>query len=126
MFNIYTSSKFRREYKKLPKKIKELLKEKARLEKDLGIMGMPTEKEGDYETKFDDIGRDKEDNASEVEEYADNVAVEDSLEKQLKEVSDALKRIESGTYGVCENCGQEIDIERLRAYPAAKTCIKCK
>ena len=104
----------------------ELLKEKARLEKDLGIIGMPTEKEGDYETKFDDIGRDKEDNASEVEEYADNVAVEDSLEKQLKEVSDALKRIESGTYGVCENCGQEIDIERLRAYPAAKTCIKCK
>jgi DnaK suppressor protein len=104
----------------------ELLKEKARLEEELGIIGKPTDKEGDYETTFDDIGRGKEDNASEVEEYADNVAVEDNLENQLKEVRDAIIRIEKGTYGICENCGQIIDIERLRAYPAAKTCIKCK
>ena len=103
-----------------------LLQEKARLEEELGVIGKPTDKEGDYETKFDDIGRGKEDNASEVEEYAENVAVEDNLEKQLKEVSDALKRIEKGAYGICENCGQEIDVERLRAYPAARTCIKCK
>jgi DnaK suppressor protein len=104
----------------------ELLKEKTRLEEELGVIGKPTDKEGDYETKFDDIGRGKEDNASEVEEYADNVAVEDNLESQLKEVRDALLRMENGTYGICENCKQEVDIERLRAYPAARGCIKCK
>jgi RNA polymerase-binding protein DksA len=104
----------------------ELLKEKARLEEELGVIGKPTGNVGDYETKFDDIGRGKEDNASEVEEYADNVGVEDNLESQLKEVRDALFRMENGTYGICENCGEVIDIERLRAYPAAMTCIKCK
>ena len=104
----------------------QLLKEKARLEKELGVIGKPTGNVGDYETKFDDIGRGKEDNASEVDEYADNVAVEDNLEKQFKEVRDAIARMENGTYGICENCGQVIDIERLRAYPAAKICIKCK
>jgi len=54
------------------------------------------------------------------------VAVEDNLESQLKEVRDALLRMENGTYGICENCKQEVDIERLRAYPAARGCIKCK
>jgi DnaK suppressor protein len=37
-----------------------------------------------------------------------------------------LERIEKGTYGFCANCQQEIDIERLRVNPAAKTCVKCK
>ena len=50
-----------------------LLEEKARLEEELGVIGKPTDNVGDYETKFDDLGRDKEDNASEVDEYADNV-----------------------------------------------------
>jgi DnaK suppressor protein len=103
-----------------------LTEEKNRLEKELDAIGRPTENPGDYETEFDDIGRDKEDNALEVDEYSDNVAVESNLEKQLKDVNEALKRMENGTYGICENCGQVIDIERLRAYPAAKTCIKCK
>jgi RNA polymerase-binding protein DksA len=102
-----------------------LLEEKKKLEEELGRIGKPTDKPGDYETQFDDIGRGKEDNASEVEEYVDNVSVEDTLEKELKEVSDALERIGNGNYGICENCGKEIDIERLRAYPAARTCIKC-
>ena len=102
-----------------------LIEEKKRLEKELDAIGKPTENPGDYETEFDDIGRDKEDNAIEVDEYSDNVAVESNLERQLKEVSEALKKMEDGAYGICENCNQEIDIERLRAYPAAKACIRC-
>ncbi|OGI17432.1 MAG: hypothetical protein A3J63_03800 [Candidatus Moranbacteria bacterium RIFCSPHIGHO2_02_FULL_40_12b] len=100
--------------------------EKERLEKELGILGKPTGTPGDYETKFDDIGREWEENATEVEEYVDDLAVETNLEGQLKEVSEALARMEKGTYGICENCGKEIDIEHLRAYPATRTCTKCR
>jgi RNA polymerase-binding protein DksA len=103
-----------------------LLEEKTKLEGELSRFARPTEIPGDYETKFDDIGTDVDENASEVEEYTDNLALENTLEKRLKEIIEALERISSGTYGMCENCKQEIDLERLRAYPAARTCIKCK
>lgn len=113
-----------------PKTIDELkerlLAEKARLEKELNIIGKPTGTPGDYETKFDQIGTDWEENATEAEEYVDNLGVEDNLEKHLQDVNAALKEIEEGKYGICANCGQEIDLERLRAYPEARTCIKCK
>ncbi len=103
-----------------------LEEEKTKLEKDLGNIAEPTETPGDFETKFDEIGTDKDDNATEVETYADNLSVETSLENQLKDIRNALKRMEDGTYGICENCHQEIDIERLKIYPAARVCIKCK
>ncbi len=104
---------------------KMLLSEKEKLENDLGRIANPTGTPGDYEAKFEDIGTSSDENAMEVEEYADKLALENDLEKQLKDVNDALERMENGTYGFCENCQQEIDIERLRAYPAARTCIKC-
>ena len=46
-------------------------------------------------------------------------------EKILDEVNDALARIEEGTFGRCENCGQEISRERLKALPYARYCIRC-
>ncbi|MFA5777640.1 MAG: TraR/DksA C4-type zinc finger protein [Parcubacteria group bacterium] len=100
--------------------------EKAKLEKELGKIAKPTGTPGDYETQFNELGTDREDNATEIEEYSDNLAVETSLEESLKDINEALERIESETYGICENCKEEIDIERLKAYPAAKACIKCK
>lgn len=102
-----------------------LLAQKAQLEEELNRIAKPTG-EGDFETSFDNIGDDEDENASEVEEYADNLALEDTLEKQLHDVIEALARIDQGTYGTCENCNETIDIERLRAYPAAKTCVKCQ
>jgi RNA polymerase-binding transcription factor DksA len=44
---------------------------------------------------------------------------------QLAAVGAALRRLESGRYGVCERCGQPIGTERLAARPAALTCIRC-
>lgn len=103
-----------------------LLKEKEDLESNLSRIARPVDKKGgDYETKFEEIGTDKDDNATEVDQYTGNISVETSLEKQLQDILSALERIEKGTYGICENCGKEIDIERLRVNPSAKTCIKC-
>jgi len=83
---------------------------------------------GDFDTKFEQIGDRPEENASEVEEYEDNLGVEHALEGDLADVNEALKKIEDGTYGMCGNCPkpQTIDIKRLKAFPEAKTCIKCE
>jgi DnaK suppressor protein len=100
-----------------------LLEQKKELE---GQLNKIAEKEnGDYEASFDDFGRNAEDNAEEVEEYTAKVGVTETLEKKLSEINVALEKIENGTYGFCENCKEEIPLERLRAYPAAKDCIKC-
>jgi len=104
----------------------QLVSEKEKLEKSLGRIARPVNtEEGDYETSFDDLGNDRDDNATEVDQYTDNLSVENSLEKQLQDVLDALSRIELGTYGKCENCDKEISVERLKANPAARTCIEC-
>lgn len=43
----------------------------------------------------------------------------------LAEVEAAVQRLDAGTYGSCERCGQPIAIARLDARPAARTCIRC-
>ncbi|HZD70506.1 MAG TPA: TraR/DksA C4-type zinc finger protein [Actinomycetes bacterium] len=49
-----------------------------------------------------------------------------SLRDALHEVQDALQRMEAGTYGVCQRCGNPIPEERLEALPATRLCISCK
>lgn len=103
-----------------------LLKEQADLEKNLEQIAKPLDKKGgDYETNFEEIGTGKEDNATEIEQYSDNFSVEVILEKKLQNIIEALKKIEEGTYGICEKCRQEIDLNRLRVAPSAKNCLKC-
>ena len=103
-----------------------LTDEKSKIESDLNKIASKKPHEAGYETKFNEIGTGEDENASEVEEYTDNLALENTLEKQLKDINDALIKIESGKYGLCEKCGKEIDLERLKAYPSAKNCIDCQ
>ena len=44
----------------------------------------------------------------------------------LHEINDAIRRIDTSTYGACEQCGQLIEKPRLKALPFAKMCIKCQ
>lgn len=100
-----------------------LLEEKAHLEGELARFAKSTGVAGNYETQMENIGTDQDENATEVEGYVDNLALESNLEGQLKDVNDALQKMERGTYGVCEKTGQEINVDRLKAYPAARTAI---
>jgi len=45
---------------------------------------------------------------------------------RLQEVDEALDRIESGSYGICEECGEPIGLKRLEVRPVAKYCVPCK
>ncbi len=46
--------------------------------------------------------------------------------KLILKIEEALERIETGSFGVCESCGDEIGEERLRARPVTTLCIECK
>ncbi len=46
--------------------------------------------------------------------------------KLIKKVKKALERIEEGSFGICEKCGDDISVARLKARPVTTLCIECK
>jgi DnaK suppressor protein len=46
--------------------------------------------------------------------------------ERLREVEDALDRLEEGTYGICEECGAAIKLERLKVLPFTTYCVQCQ
>ena len=48
-----------------------------------------------------------------------------SVQTRLRQIDDAITKHEAGQYGICENCGQEIDIARLEAIPYTPLCMRC-
>jgi DnaK suppressor protein len=44
----------------------------------------------------------------------------------VEEVDHALAKLDAGSYGICEHCGEMIGRERLRALPYARLCLRCK
>ena len=55
-----------------------------------------------------------------------NIRMRDRENKLIRKIEQSLSRIEAGTFGICEVCGEEISINRLRARPVATYCIVCK
>jgi RNA polymerase-binding protein DksA len=105
-----------------------LTAERNRLMGELGYMekrnlrNSPRDASGDlsgYSIHLADAGTD----AAEREKAVQLTSAEGRL---LIAISDALDRIEAGTYGVCDSCGGEIGAKRLEAMPAATQCIACK
>jgi len=114
--------------KKTIEELKEKLEtQKESLQKELESFAKKDEKLKDnwdarYPNREDG---DKEEEADEVQEYDNKLSLEYNLELKLKDVNSALEKIAHNKYGICENCGKEIDEKRLQACPEAKTCIKC-
>ena len=50
----------------------------------------------------------------------------DRERKLILKIKEAVERIENGTFGICEECGEKISQKRLRARPVATLCIDCK
>lgn len=102
-----------------------LIEEKSRLEKDLAVIARPDGDSDNYTAIYEDMGSHKDENATEVEGYIGNVALENSLEDQLQAVNRSLEKIGEGIYGICEECGEKIAKERLEVNPSAEKCMKC-
>ena len=55
-----------------------------------------------------------------------NLRLHSRKSRLIKKIKDALKRIEDGSYGYCDICGEEISLKRLEARPVTSKCIACK
>ncbi len=97
---------------------KRLEEERANLLAELGHLSVVGSESMGYRNHMAD-------DATEAFEQTKNLSLRRNLERLLKQVEDALHRFEQGTYGLCEDCGVEIDTARLKALPYATLCIKC-
>ena len=52
--------------------------------------------------------------------------IRDRERKLIFKIQEALQRLDDGEYGVCEECGEQIGVERLKARPVTTLCIECK
>jgi DnaK suppressor protein len=80
------------------------------------------------EDLVDEDGNDSHlaDSATETLDREMEQSLEDNAENLLVHIDAALARLDEGTYGRCERCGQPIAEERLEALPYATRCIECK
>ncbi len=72
------------------------------------------------------LSADFEEQATERQNDEVVFALDDSLKDELCAIDAALSRIDSGEFGVCVRCGEEIEAARLDAIPFAAACVRCK
>ena len=95
-----------------------LLSERARLEERLHTTGNHQSQRGRNEDS-ETIGSDNFNRETEFRLMADD-------RRRLEMIGDALSSLAHGKYGICQECGKRIGINRLKAKPYAKFCIDCK
>ena len=101
-----------------------LMKERERLLNDVDQLKADTHLIADRR-EGSPFGK-REEEASEAFELEKRLALEKRARDLLADVEHALSKYEAGKYGLCEKCGQSIDLERLEALPQAKLCLTCK
>ena len=66
------------------------------------------------------------DSAAATTERSEMLSLVEQLSGTYKDTLDALRKMDEGTYGLCERCGNPIAPERLEALPSARLCVRCK
>jgi RNA polymerase-binding protein DksA len=92
-----------------------LTAERERVFDELSALGIDR---SSYDEGFADSGQ-------VTAERGEVMSLAGSLRETLLEIDAALSKLEAGTYGECEECGEEIAPARLEAKPAARLCIAC-
>ena len=72
-----------------------------------------------------DVG-DEVDKSMVEQERELNLLLQDREKQHLEAIEEALQRIETGEYGFCDECGDQIDKKRLMVIPLAQLCITCQ
>ena len=97
---------------------KELLDRKAVLEKEL--QDLASAKMSDTQSQDDG------DQVVTVTMESLRNSLQDSEYQEYNKIVAALKSLENGTYGVCQECGDDISLKRLKYYPNASRCLECQ
>ena len=95
---------------------------RSELEADVAVLARDVEDKGEDTTP----SQHPADVASDLYAREELVAEEVNLRRELRDVDDALARIDQGAYGRCIDCGDAIAAERLEVLPAAARCITCQ
>jgi len=96
--------------------------QRAELRREIADLGADADAD---EVSFDaDAGF--SDRSHSTEERSRTIAVVRALRSNLRDAERALAKMDAGTYGTCERCGDPIAQERLEAIPWALLCIGCK
>jgi DnaK suppressor protein len=100
----------------------ELIRQRDHLRGEIQAQG--ADPDSDDVTFVDDAGF--ADRSHSTEERSQVISLARALRSNLFDVQRALAKMDAGTYGVCERCGNRISLERLEALPWAVLCIDCK
>ena len=101
--------------------------EKENLEEELASHGRVQNELGDWggnSSGLEGTEADPNDAADQIEELITNVPLVEELEVRHTDVADALEKMDQGIYGLCEGCSEQIKLDRLKANPAARTCVE--
>ncbi len=74
----------------------------------------------------DSAGDDQADTGTKTFEREQEISLANSILERVTQVERALERLDEGSYGWCERCGNPIPVERLAAFPSATLCVTCK
>jgi RNA polymerase-binding transcription factor DksA len=81
------------------------------------------ESEDESTSELSHLAQHSADVGTETFEREKDFSILEQVEAELADVDRALRRLDDGTYGICEACGNPISDERLAALPAARFCI---
>ncbi len=74
----------------------------------------------------DGAGDDQADTGTKTFEREQEISLANNILERINQVERALERLDEGSYGWCERCGNPIPVERLAAFPSATLCVTCK
>ena len=77
-------------------------------------------------TDSNEVFADPADRATAESDRAFTLRIRDRERRLIRKIQAAIQRLDEGTYGICEDCGEDISIPRLKARPVTKLCINCK
>lgn len=77
-------------------------------------------------TDSNEVFADPADRATAESDRAFTLRIRDRERRLIRKIQAALQRMADGTYGTCEECGEDISIARLKARPVTRLCINCK
>ena len=77
-------------------------------------------------TGNNEVFADLADRASAESDRTFTLRLRDRELRLIRKIRQALQRIDDGTYGICEECGEDISLARLKARPVTRLCINCK
>jgi RNA polymerase-binding transcription factor DksA len=110
-----------------PEQARQLIKsERERLQglvREREAEGIGTQSESDQLSELSSLDQHQGDIATETFEREKDFSLLEQLQAEIDDLDAALRKVEEGTYGTCEICGNEISPDRLEARPGSRTCI---